>query len=188
MSRSTYVGIVLVAACGLSGCAAPARVIQQDAVSVVVAVPDNTNTWPYYYRDEATKTAKEYLPDAYLDSTSRVKVGASVTNAQNVDRRDIGGENNKPRVGEVVSSTNTTTVSDNYEYHLMFRTRGLTRGQGYLPMGPGGAAPPVPGGPVMQSGFQRPAPQGFDPRSVPPVSPPGNIPPAGFPATGLPPQ
>ena len=188
MSRTTLVGFILVAACGLSGCAAPARVIQQDSMSVVVAVPDNTNTWPYYYRDEATKTAKEFLPDAYLESTARVKVGESVTNNQNVDRRDIGGQDNKPRFGETVSSTNTTTVSDNYEYHLVFRTRGTTRGQGYMPINSNGMAPPNPGGPILQTGGQRPAPPPADPRTVPPLSPPGNVPPGGFPSTGMPPR
>ena len=55
MSRAGVGAFALLVA-GLSGCATPARVIYQDSTKVVIAVPDNSNAWPYYYQD----AAKEY--------------------------------------------------------------------------------------------------------------------------------
>src|SRR4051812_18347577 len=105
MSRAAIFGLCLVVA-GLSGCTAP-QVIRQDGSSVVVAVPENTNTWPDYYQDEARTEAKKYIADPQLVSTTRVKVGEQTTNTQDVTRRDIGGQNDKPKVGEVTSASNT---------------------------------------------------------------------------------
>ena len=82
-------------------------------------------------------------------NTTRVKVGEQTTNTQDVTRRDIGGEK---KVGEVVSASNTTSVSDKYEYHLEFRARTIRHtGPGMTTLSPssGTAAvnnPPTPGG------------------------------------------
>lgn len=114
MSRTTL-GLFILVVAGLSGCASPARVIRQDSASVVVAIPDNTNTWPFYYRDEAERAAGDYIHDPVLVTSSRVKVGEQLTNTQDSSRRDGG---------EVMSSKNITSVSDRYEYHLEFRSRG----------------------------------------------------------------
>jgi hypothetical protein len=144
MSRAAIVGLVVVVA-GLSGCATPARVIRQDAASVVVAVPDNTNAWPFYYQDEARSLAGGYVKDPVLVSSQRVKVGEQVTNATDTTRRDLGGQ--KP-FGDVVTSASTTSVSDKYEYHLEYRSSSPLRGPVTLSTGsPGPAASLNPQGP-----------------------------------------
>ncbi len=122
MSRTAIIGMFVFVVAGLSGCATPAKIIHQDANSVVVAVPDNTNSWPFHYTDEAKRVAAEVLqdPEPIRVRSDRVKVGATVTNAQDTTRRDIGDEN-KPRVGEVTSTRSSTSVSDNYEWHLVFQ-------------------------------------------------------------------
>src|SRR5215210_2156680 len=121
MSRTVLLGGIVFVMVGLSGCASPARVISQDSTSVLVAIPDNTNTWPFYYRDEAERSAGEYIHDTVLVTSSRVKVGEQLTNTQDTTRRELGKEK---KFGEVVTSTNSTSVSDKYEYHLEFRSRG----------------------------------------------------------------
>ena len=99
MSRSTVLGMFVFVMAGLSGCATPARVVDSDRTKVVVAVPDNTNTWPFYYRDEATRTASELIQDPVLVSPARVKVGEQMTNTQDTTRRT--SKKDKPRFGEV---------------------------------------------------------------------------------------
>jgi hypothetical protein len=148
MSRTALVGTLAFVVAGLSGCATPAKVIDQDAARVVVSIPDNTNTWPYYHRDEAQRAAGEFIHDPVLVSTARVKVGEQLTNTQDVTRRDLG--KNK-KFGEVMTSTNTSAVTDRYEYHLEFRSRGpvmvSTSPPGGLPAGAtGNAVMPAGGG------------------------------------------
>ena len=118
MSRAALLGTCVFVIAGLSGCATPAKVIQRDANSVVVAIPEKTNTWPWYYEDEAKKAAAAEMPDAVLVGHSRVKVGEQMTNRQDTTRRDINKE--KSTIGEITSSLSTTSVSDTYEYHLVF--------------------------------------------------------------------
>lgn len=171
----------------VTGCASPARVIKSDPMSVVVAVPDQTNDWPFHYRDEAFKTASTYIKDPVLVSTNRVKVGESVVNTQNTDRRDLKTDPNKPKFGEITTATNTTSIRDDYEYHLEFQSRS----------GGNQSPPPMPNGQIQQTGATQspppsasttaPAPRrdNIDPRIPPAVNPPGYTPPSGFPTTGL---
>src|SRR5215831_12693679 len=102
MSRAAVLGLVVVVA-GLSGCAAPARVIRQDPTSVVVAVSDNTNVWPYYYQDEAKQLAGGFIKDPMLISSQRVKVGEQTTSTTDTTRRD---SNNKS-FGDMITSAST---------------------------------------------------------------------------------
>ena len=174
---------------GVSGCAS-ARVVRSDPASVVVSVPDEGNEWPFHYRDEAFKVAKEYVKDPVLISTVRVKVGETVNSSQNTNRQDLGGQDNKPKFGEITSTSNVTSVRDEYEYHLEFRSRQLGNSSPPLPSGqPVGAA-----GPIIQTGGNQPPPasvgtprkDNVDPR-LPPVvgAPPSSTPGGGFPSTGL---
>lgn len=177
---------------GLSGCAT-ARVIKSDPTTVVVAVPDQTNDWPFHYRDEAMKVAGQHIKDPVLVGTNRVKVGETVTNTQNTDRRDLGGKDNKPKFGEITSATSTTSLRDEYEYHLEFQSRpGGSLSQPPMPSGQpfnpsanirqtGGSQPPPP--PALGTAPRR---DNVDPRIPPAVNPPGYTSPTGFPAVGLP--
>jgi hypothetical protein len=157
-------------------------VIRYDANSVVVAIPDNTNSWPWYYQEEATKAATTYIPDPVLIGSRRVKVGEQVTNVQDTTRRDLGGAD-KPKVGEVVTSTNTTSVSDNYEYHLEFQKRNLSDVPNFSK--PRVPAAPIPNGtPLTPAGGPAPGNASLSPADdirIPPMSPPPS------PSTSLPP-
>ena len=118
MSRTVLLGTFVFVVVGLSGCATPAHIIRKDSTSVVVAVPDDSNSWPFYYRDEATRTAGEYITEPELKSVQRVKVGEQMVNTQDVTRRDLTGKKEKP-LGEVTTSTNTpppcrTSMSSNW--------------------------------------------------------------------------
>jgi hypothetical protein len=164
MSR-TVVGVLFVAVAGLSGCASPARVIDHEVGRVVVAVPDNTNSWPFYYEDAAKEAAAAHIPDPILSSSHRVKVGEQTTTASDTTRKELGKERS---FGDIVTSTSTTATSDRYEYHLEFRSNAAVRGSHSWNET---AAPPVPGGPAASLSPQGPAGDGFKPTVIPPVEP-----------------
>jgi hypothetical protein len=180
-------GVALALITGLSGCASPARIVHQDANSVTIAIPENTNVWPTYYRDEARKMAATAIPNPINNGGQEVKVGETIINSQNTDRRDIGGQNNKPKLGELTSSTNATTVQNKTEYHISF-IAGSSNGPVNTPM------PPIPGGGVVApaGGIQKTdgkseGKKPDEPRAVvPPVNIPGNTPRGSFPSTGFP--
>jgi len=169
MSRATLLGAFVFVVAGLSGCASPAHLVkvEKDLGRVIVAVPEDTNTWPYYYRDEATIAASAQIPEPELKKVTRVKVGEQLTNTQDSTRRDLGGDKDKPKVGEVVTSTNTTSVSDKYEYHMEYESANSKKpnflsNRPSLPTTPA----PTPGGP---------------PLDLNPVTPVGGIAPRGEP-------
>jgi hypothetical protein len=205
MSRTALVGAFVFVVAGLSGCATPVKVIQQDANSVTVAIPDNTNSWPFYYRDEATKAATQTLADVdpVPISTKRVKVGTTTTNTLDTAHHDIGGGENKPPIGDVTTSRSTTSTSDAYEYRLVFQKKQTnsvpnsfirTSGSnGSLPPPPNPSGPPMtvtsgmpptglvsPVGGLSAPSLPPPPTGAADNIVMPPSNPPtstGNIPP-----------
>ena len=190
MSRTALFGAIVVVVAGLSGCATPAKIIHQDANSVVVAVPDNTNSWPFHYTDEAKCVAAEVLqdPDPVRVRSDRVKVGATQLNTQNTTRRDLGGSENKPPIGEVTSTRSSTSVSDNYEWHLVFQKHDANQVPNFSrPVVRPASTPKVPGDPVMKpAAYSAPplAPTPAGDVQMPEVHMPLNPPPT--PATSLP--
>lgn len=165
----------------LTGCVSPTRIVRQDAASVVIAVPENTNVWPSYYRDEARKAAEQSIGECTLVGGTEVKVGETVTNSQNVDRRDLGGQNKTPKIGEITTASNSTTVQNKMEYHMEFQAKRTIPGNTNL-----SNQPPVPGGPPITPAGGVPNKREEPRMTVPPVSLPGNTPPSSFPTTGLP--
>lgn len=153
MSRTALLGSFVFVVAGLSGCASPVKVVQNDNNnSVVLAIPDNTDNWPYHHRTEAAKVAADILQDPapMLVKTERVKVGETITNIQDTTKRDIGGSENKPKIGEVTTSRNTTSTSDNYEYHLVFQRRDMNKVPDSL-LRTRTPTPPTPNGPPLNT-------------------------------------
>jgi hypothetical protein len=149
MSRVALLGTFVFVVAGLSGCASPAKVIHRDQNSVVIAVPDNTNVWPWYYQDEARKVAAEALPGAeQVSGPNRVKVGEQMTNRQDTTRRDINGKD-KTMLGEITSSLNTTSIADTYEYHLVFEVPKKSDLPNFL--NKSRTPPPTPDGPPINA-------------------------------------
>jgi hypothetical protein len=151
MSRAALLGAFVFVVAGLSGCATPVKVIQQDTNAVTVAIPDNTNSWPSYYRDEATKAATQVLPDVdpVPVSTTRVKVGTLTTSSLDTTHRDIALADNKPPIGDVTTTRSSTATSDAYEYRLVFQKRSTNPVPSSLLRNGGSPPPPNPSGPPM---------------------------------------
>jgi hypothetical protein len=175
MSR-IVLGILVIVVAGLSGCASPARVVRQDPTSVVVAIPDNTNVWPFYYQDEAKQLAGGYVHDPVLVTSQRVKVGEQTTSTSDTTHRESSGRS----FGDVISSSAITSVTDRYEYHLEFRSVTPVRGVST------GSNPPPPGGPAASLSPQNPITRtdGTKPLVIPPGSPATNMPSANLTGPG----
>jgi hypothetical protein len=179
MSRAALFGTFVFVVAGLSGCASPAQIISKDNNSVVVAIPDNTDSWPYHYQSEAKRIAVEALQDTDLTmNVKRVKVGEILTNTQDI--RQTGGVDKKP---DEVTSTTVTSTSDRYEYHLIFQKRIANQ----VPNFSRAVTPPTPGGPTDP--LAKPAGYSAPPLPPPPATdvqmPPWNPPTSG--ATTIPP-
>jgi hypothetical protein len=179
MSRAGVGAFALLVA-GLSGCATPARVIYQDSTKVVIAVPDNSNAWPYYYQDAAKELAGAYVHDPVLSLQERVKVGQQATSTSDATHREAGGQRS---FGDVVLTTDVTNLTDRYEYHLEFRSnRPATIGN----------SPPTPATPAATLA-PKGVTEGTDPSKPPlppilpvtaPTSPAGNMPSTALPGPG----
>lgn len=158
MSRATILGTFVLVVAGLSGCASPAHMVKvdKDAGRVVIAVPEDTNTWPYHYRDEAMIAASAQIPEPELKKVTRVKVGEQMINTQDSTSRDLGGDKGMPKVGEVVTSTNTTSVSDKYEYHMEYHSAS-SKVPNFLNKR-AAEKPPTPGGPPLDTNPTNPIP------------------------------
>jgi len=56
---------LLNSACCLGGCS-QVRLVQETADGGVVAIPNNTNQWPTYYRNRAENLMKRKCPEGYV--------------------------------------------------------------------------------------------------------------------------
>ena len=126
MVRTFFSAAVLfVAVAGLSGCMTEAHTVQFDAqrASVIVAVPNDGNSFPTYYEDEARRKAKEELhtPNVELVKKYEFDIGSLTRNDTRTDRRPIGPDG-KP-LGELTTNTNTTTKTELKEFRYEFRAR-----------------------------------------------------------------
>lgn len=98
---------------GLSGCATPARDISWDPLSGtgVVAIPDNSNTFPTYYRNEALALIEKHVgPNYEIVEEREVPIGQTTLNNHHV--------NNESMLG-------ITTTKNLTEYHIAYRKKTL---------------------------------------------------------------
>jgi hypothetical protein len=70
--------LCLLAVFALTGCGT-ARVVTRDSEGGVVAIPENTNLWPFYYHDKAMELIKEDCPHGYVIAKEEEVVTGTVT-------------------------------------------------------------------------------------------------------------
>jgi hypothetical protein len=141
MARTLFCAAVLLSASGLSGCMQEAKlVLDRDAFTGAttggaVIVPDKSNDWPNYWRDEAYAKIKEVYPTfdpADVVSQGPVKISAQTPNGQG----------------------NTMTVSDKTEYRYVFRIqKAVAGGAANATIVPVGGAQRNSNGQLQQSGY-----------------------------------
>lgn len=96
----------------LVGCAGP-RFVSIDANGGCVAVPDDSDGWPYYYHTSAEKLIRDKCPNGYrILKEEEVVVGKhTTTNAQR------NTKNNQQ------TETDTTEVRDRTEWRIWFEKK-----------------------------------------------------------------
>lgn len=135
MARKFLSAALLMSVFGLMGCTS-ARMINGDATSVTVAIPENTNVWPTYYQDAAYAKIKEKFPNfnPQLDvdkvKFEEVIVGQEQRTDQRTDSRPVG-KDGKPK-GEVTHNTSVTTTTDKKEVWVSYQLGGKLPGMGAM--------------------------------------------------------
>jgi hypothetical protein len=166
MRRGIAVAVAgLVALAG--GCASPARYVERQPDSGVVAIPTNAGLFARYNRHEALALIQQHVgPNYEIIDEREVVTGQSTTNNQQVNTEQVANRKNPNLPGERQVATNTTTTQDLKEYRIWYRRVAA-------PVRPDQPFGGVPGANVMQTGgMQAPgAGQGV----VPSVLPGGGI-------------
>lgn len=153
MKRGWFVVIAGVA--GLTGCASPVKDVSFDPVSGtgVVAIPENTDVWPTYYRSQAMARIQSRVGPAFeIIEEQEVVVGQTTTNSRQIEG-DGGGTTASGRK----MIFDLTTTRDLTEYRIAFRRKAPVS---VTPPGtPGTTAPvvqtqyaPTTGGSVQPAG------------------------------------
>ncbi len=104
------------------GCASQARYVAIDSNGGVVAMANNSDSWPFYYRRHAEALMKTKFPQGYvIDKEEEVVVGQTQFTNRNQQRT---GDPLLAAlyVAPVVDRTNeTTTYQDQKEWRIYFR-------------------------------------------------------------------
>jgi hypothetical protein len=151
------VGLVVVAglASGSFGCAT-AHYVSKQPDGGVVAIPANTNMWPFKYRDEADALIRRHVgPDFEIVGEQQVVTGTRVTNSEQT-QKDLVYNKKRPDqpAGEVDTKTGTTTASNTTEWQITYRRRynpAAAAGPGVVPsvLPSGGTVPAQPAAGVV---------------------------------------
>ncbi len=104
---------------GLSGCQS-ARYVLREADRGIVAIPANTNMWPWKHRDDAEKLMKQHFPVGYqIDREVEEVVGKTTTSGEDTD-----GQTVQLAKGLVTLDTgqrrSTSTTTDVTEYRIEY--------------------------------------------------------------------
>lgn len=109
-----------------------ARYVRKDGAYGEVAIPSNSNSWPYYNRDQATKLMAEHFPEGY-----EVDVEEEAVIGQKTDYSENGSGAGVPiRIGRgmgigvgVGNKTGTATTTNKTEWRFRYRRKGGRKAQ-----------------------------------------------------------
>lgn len=113
------------------GCASPAHYIEQKADGGVVAIPDNSNTWPNYnVRAARELIAKHVGPNFEIVDQYQVKTGQTTRNEQQTNTDQTANRRNP---SERQTTTGVTTTQDTTEWRIVYKkvAAPVTREQPY---------------------------------------------------------
>ena len=168
------VSAVLLALTFAGGCAGPAKYVEKRGDAGIVAIPNNTDTWPNHYRTEALALIQKHVGANYEILEEReVVVGQATTNNQQVNTEQTVNRDIPFLPAEKQTITNTTTQRDLTEWRIVYRRKDVPTSSiapvgGQVPAnnvvpsvlpagGPSPVAQPRPGAPRTSSYMARPA-------------------------------
>lgn len=112
---------------GITGCNA-ARCVHVDPDGGIVAIPSNTNSWPYYHRDKAEALIRQKCPTGFeIVSETEVVTGQtsqtdSQTDTQQAPALAVGGL--AVPLGQSQQNTQQTTrTTDVTEWRIQYRRK-----------------------------------------------------------------
>ncbi len=118
--RTVVSVLIVTSGFGLAGCSS-ARYVLRESDRGIVAIPANTNNWPWKHRDDAEKLMQQHFPVGFqINREAEAVVGKTTTSGEDTDGQKVllaGGlvtlDNGQRR------STSTTTDVTEYriEYH-----------------------------------------------------------------------
>lgn len=116
--RAVLTGVLLI---GATGCQS-VRVVSQGQAGGVIAIPANTDMWPFRYRSKAEAMLAQQCPEGYIIELEEEFVVGQSTNVQESHRQDE--QQISKRASFTVDSTNTTaTTSDVKEWRIYYRKK-----------------------------------------------------------------
>jgi hypothetical protein len=148
-----FLGLTAVLA-ALSGCAGPARYIERQADTGVVAIPANTDAWPTYNRREAFALIQKHVgPNFEIIEEREVATGQKTFNNQQVNNEQTFNTSNPFLPANKQTVQNTTTTADVTEYRIAYRRAAGAPGMGGGTL-PGGAQMGLGAGTVQQTNYR----------------------------------
>jgi hypothetical protein len=113
------------------GCAGTARLVSLDSGGGVVAVPENSNRWPSFYRKQAEELMKANCPDGYtIVKEEEVVVGQTQHTHTTTDRSGsplLAALHIDP-INE--NSNQTTSYEDRKEWRIYYQAKGVSAAAG----------------------------------------------------------
>ncbi len=132
LSRSLWLGFLAATLLGQLGCQT-ARYVRKDGGYGEVAIPSDSNSWPYYNRDQAKKLMTEHFPEGYeVEKEEEAVIG------QKTDYSENGAGGIAPvRIGRgmnigvgIGNKSGTATTTNKTEWRLRYRRKGAQRAAG----------------------------------------------------------
>jgi hypothetical protein len=115
--------LVLLSVLALTGCTS-ARVVSRDPTGGVVAIPENSNSWPSRYRDQAIALIKQDCPDYAIVREEEVVTGTVTTDRDSTDTRTRDLAPKAWPLGGTATSTDVTHTRETQnrtEWRITYR-------------------------------------------------------------------
>lgn len=122
-----WLAVLTLASLGLAGCNS-ARFVHVDQNGGIVAIPSNSNAWPYYHRDKAEALIRKKCPNGYeIVGENEVVTGQTShtdtqTDTQQAPALAVGGL--AVPLGQTQQNTQQTTrYTDVTEWRIEYRRK-----------------------------------------------------------------
>ena len=118
-SRWRLAVVTCLALTGGTGCQS-VRVVNKSETGGVIAIPANTDMWPFRYRSKAEAMLAQQCPEGYIIELEEEFVTGQTTNVQE-DHRQDDRQISKNASFTVDRSSTTATTSDVKEWRIYYR-------------------------------------------------------------------
>jgi hypothetical protein len=123
MNRIVALLVLAALAAGNTGCST-AHYVVKDADSGVVAIPANSDSWPFHYLQDAKALIRQHVgPDFEIVREYSAVTGNQVSNQERTQRQQLPNKRNPNLPGEVDVTTGTTTSNQVTEWRIEYRRR-----------------------------------------------------------------